>query len=237
MRPFNTRETALMQSLVPALQQAILVNKVLARQAVALEIHAELLNRSPRGGALLNRHGEVVQINRNALAILEACDGLMFEGKGIRAVLPEENIQFRKHLQTALSSSNGKISARPEICMLVTRKTAAVPLSLMFVPFHGRQPFPQDSQPQIVLFFSNLEQSADSARGVLKSLYGLTDAEAGLALLIIRGLSLEACAGRLGITLNTARTHLKKLFMKTDTNRQVELIRVMLESPATLYLE
>jgi DNA-binding CsgD family transcriptional regulator len=89
----------------------------------------------------------------------------------------------------------------------------------------------------MILFFSKLGQFSTNAKEVLKKLYGLTEAESRLAVMLLGGLSIEQSAQRLGITLNTARTHLKKLFLKTETNRQGELIRVMLESPATLYLD
>ena len=237
MRPFSAGEAALLQSIVPALQGAILVNRTLTRQAMEQKLYAELLDRLSRGIALLDGRGEVLHLNRNALSILEGGDGLMFEGKGIRAVAPDENLRFKRLMQATLSGSGGKGPAHPESCMLVTRTEADTPLSILFAPFQGGRPFPHESQTRMILFFSKLGQFSTNAKEVLKKLYGLTEAESRLAVMLLGGLSIEQSAQRLGITLNTARTHLKKLFLKTETNRQGELIRVMLESPATLYLD
>lgn len=63
---------------------------------------------------------------------------------------------------------------------------------------------------------------------LLQALFGLTLAEAKLAREIMQGDGLQACARRLGIAANTARTHLNRVFDKTGTNRQAELVRLLL---------
>jgi DNA-binding CsgD family transcriptional regulator len=60
--------------------------------------------------------------------------------------------------------------------------------------------------------------------GDLCRLYGLTRGEAALAVLLVRGKSIEDAAEELFISPHTARTHLKRIFMKTDTHRQTELV-------------
>lgn len=63
---------------------------------------------------------------------------------------------------------------------------------------------------------------------LLQALFGLTLAEARLAAEVMRGDGLQACAQRLGIAANTARTHLHRVFDKTGTKRQAELVRLLL---------
>ena len=65
----------------------------------------------------------------------------------------------------------------------------------------------------------------------LQTLHGPTRAEAELVAGLLRGERLEDYAERAGITLNTARTHLKSVFGKTDTHRQAELIRLLSSVP------
>jgi DNA-binding CsgD family transcriptional regulator len=61
-------------------------------------------------------------------------------------------------------------------------------------------------------------------------IYRLSAAESRLVCHIVSGSSLSEAAGDLRIQLHTARTYLKKIFFKTQTNRQAELVRVMLSS-------
>jgi DNA-binding CsgD family transcriptional regulator len=62
---------------------------------------------------------------------------------------------------------------------------------------------------------------------LLKAQFGLTAAQSALAVEIVQGHTLKACAQRLGISQNTARTHLSRIFEKTDTKRQAELVRLI----------
>ena len=57
----------------------------------------------------------------------------------------------------------------------------------------------------------------------LRAAFGLTTAEARIALGIARGKTLAAIAEAHGIVVSTARTQLKSVFKKTGTHRQAEL--------------
>ena len=57
----------------------------------------------------------------------------------------------------------------------------------------------------------------------LRRRYGLTEREAEIALHLAQGLGLPEAAEHLGIRLTTARTHLGRLFEKTDTRSQLAL--------------
>ena len=57
---------------------------------------------------------------------------------------------------------------------------------------------------------------------------------ARLSLGLLDGKGLASAARQNLISLNTARTHLRHVFEKTQTNRQAELVRLMLCSPALL---
>jgi DNA-binding CsgD family transcriptional regulator len=68
----------------------------------------------------------------------------------------------------------------------------------------------------------------------LRQLYGLTIAESRIAALVGRGVTLDGAASRIGISPNTARTHLRRAFAKTGTRRQIELARVVAGGAALL---
>jgi DNA-binding CsgD family transcriptional regulator len=62
---------------------------------------------------------------------------------------------------------------------------------------------------------------------LLRCRFGLTPAEAKLALQLVAGETLRAAAVKLNITYETARTELKNIFNKTETCRQAELVIVI----------
>src|SRR5262245_31059116 len=63
---------------------------------------------------------------------------------------------------------------------------------------------------------------------LLRSHFGLTQAEARLALHLVAGETLRCTAVKLSITYETARSQLKSTFNKTRTHRQAELVIVIL---------
>lgn len=67
---------------------------------------------------------------------------------------------------------------------------------------------------------------------VLKTLYGLTRKETDLVNGLLQGQSLDEYCDTHFVTANTARTHLKSIYRKTNTHRQSELVRLF----ATMFL-
>ena len=52
-----------------------------------------------------------------------------------------------------------------------------------------------------------------------------------VATALTEGRSLEEIANERGVTMATARTHLKRIFAKTTTKRQGELVAMLLRGP------
>ena len=63
---------------------------------------------------------------------------------------------------------------------------------------------------------------------LLRRHFGLTPAEARLALHLVAGETLRSAEVKLNITYESARTSLKHIFRKTGTCRQAELVIVIL---------
>ncbi len=80
-------------------------------------------------------------------------------------------------------------------------------------------------------FFLTLGEGerVDRRLAAARQIYGLSTAQARLAALLLQQHDLNAAAEVLGVTVNTARTHLKRMFEKTGTNSQVALISALLK--------
>jgi hypothetical protein len=68
---------------------------------------------------------------------------------------------------------------------------------------------------------------------LLASLYGLTHMESQLAAALYIVPKLDAAAARCGIALNTAKTHLKRVFSKCAVGSKAELLRLLALGPRT----
>ena len=101
-------------------------------------------------------------------------------------------------------------------------------------PFSEQIPAVFGSETFALLFVSDPEQKVEAVESFLREIYGLTVAEVNVAQVLASGNSLNEACELLGIKPNTARTHLKRIFSKTETSRQSELIKLILSSPANL---
>lgn len=62
--------------------------------------------------------------------------------------------------------------------------------------------------------------------------FGLSPAQQRVAELVGEGLTLDEIAARLGVSLNTVRTHLNRVFEKTGVRTRPALMRVLLMATA-----
>ena len=91
------------------------------------------------------------------------------------------------------------------------------------------------ARPRAILFITDPEEAVLVRRQSLRQDFGLTPAEAGFTREVLKADGLQAAADRLGISLTTARTHLAHVFDKTGTRRQVELVRLILQSQSATH--
>jgi DNA-binding CsgD family transcriptional regulator len=62
--------------------------------------------------------------------------------------------------------------------------------------------------------------------------YAITPAESRVMQLLVQGMAPAEAAEALGISLPTAKTHLARLFDKTGTSRQADLVRLAMSALA-----
>ena len=79
----------------------------------------------------------------------------------------------------------------------------------------------------IALFLTDPARPVGPSGESLRDRFQLTKAEAALAVQLIDGVALAEAAGILDIAYNTARSHLRAIFAKTGTHRQVQLVTLL----------
>jgi len=88
-------------------------------------------------------------------------------------------------------------------------------------------PLPCAQSPAAIISISDPDRELRPDQKILRDLFGLTSAECRLTELLSQGTNLRQAAEKLGITINTAHSHLQHIFDKTRTNRQSGLMCVL----------
>src|SRR5204863_2287614 len=102
----------------------------------------------------------------------------------------------------------------------------AAPLRTRFRLFAGIP------MPVAVVLITDPERQDPTDIELLVRTYKLTPKEATMAAKLSAGRSVKQAAEELAITYETARTHLRRIFSKTETSRQAELLLLMARLPA-----
>lgn len=234
-QPFGDTEKRFMARLVPHLQRAFQISRQFAGLQRERDGAMASLDRLPIGVILVDKTARPVFFNHHADEIMQSCRGLALSATGMTAALPRETAAFQKLIREAIDTGNGTGLGAGGVMMLSTPSGKAS-LSVVVAPLKNDRAMLDLSVPHAcaVVFVTIAERRHDFPLRVLSALYGLTPAEARLAKELANGSSLEEIAERYRITKNTVRNQLRAVFNKTGTRRQTEIVRLILNSAATL---
>jgi DNA-binding CsgD family transcriptional regulator len=178
------------------------------------------LDQLNQGLALIDKGCRVSYANTLAKTICRETDGLSIRGDELIATAKPDSSRLSFALKRAVNGGEGT-------SLRLDRPSQRRPLSVVISPL--QLPAGYLTAPAALVLISDPDRSAAPPRERLMQAYGLTVAEAGVAQLLLRGHSNAAIAERLHITVETARTHVRRLLAKTSTHRQSDLILVLLQ--------
>jgi DNA-binding CsgD family transcriptional regulator/PAS domain-containing protein len=232
MRPFSNGdfeepEIQLFDALIPHLQRAVQLQLRLAGLEGPAAGTAAILNRLPQGVLLVDAQSQVIFANLAAEALFRDRAGLYSGRDGLRAESADETRRLRKIIADC-ADPIGEVDGAGRR-LRISREDRA-PLIVLVIPQRSRLGWIDVVRPRATLFITDPEQTTAAHGGNLREDFGLTPAEAALALEILKSDGLKAAASRLGISPATAHTQLAHVFDKTGARRQAELVRLILQS-------
>lgn len=222
---------AMLRPLVPHLEAALCTRRRLAGLESRVSDLENALDRIWSAMILLDSKGRCILVNRAARAILDQRSGLCLERSMLTARGAGESARLREAISVAIATGEGK-STRAAGAVTVSRPGRR-PLQVMVAPFRSEvEAVPQNAA--VIVFLNDPEQKATVPSETLRMLFGLTPAEARLALALLDGQSLAEAADLYCVGRETVRSQVKSILQKTGTRRQAELVRLLagLESTA-----
>ena len=194
-----------------------------------------VIDQLPVGIILVDRNLKVVHSNTSAEQILEASPGVLAMRGHVMAIDDENHAELHMLVRRAADRGESRGVASSEMLTLTDAKAehsvvVVVTASPTGNPASGEPPY-------VVLLLFDIPGYRELSAPVLRQLFGLTRSEARLVQSLAGGASLDEGARQLGISVNTARTHLKHIFHKTGAKRQSELIHQVETGPAAILLQ
>jgi len=225
--PFELEATALCRLLAPHLSRAfeLTLQTLAARAERAAALRT--LDFIQLGIVLLDSSGRVYHVNAAARRLCDEADGLSIDAGALRAAERDEHEELTRRVRQVAASCARPGRGRSGVLTL-TRPSMRRALEVLVAPLQGSTVALSPGTPAVVVFVSDPELPHEGYEGILRRLYGLTEAEARLALFVIQGVGIAAAARTLGIGLSTARSQAQKVFQKTGTRGQTELVSLLL---------
>lgn len=208
---------------VPHVQRAVRLRMHMQRLSAHAGLASVVLDSLNTPLLVLDEHSRILLSNAEADALLRRLPQLMvYQGclhlKGIRAGL------FEQLLRSACGRPGPAIAGGASIAEL----NGLSPLQLLVLPMPAcMQAFNHWQRPLALVLFHDPNQAHSIQPHLLQQLYGLTPAEARLALTLYRGNSPAQAAQHQGISVGTVRVQLKAIFAKTGVSRQSDLMRLL----------
>ena len=180
------------------------------------------------GYVLLESDGTICRTTPRADRILARNDGLAsIQGK----ICGGRDSVTRRLLsaidQTAKAADCAGLHASS---VVVPRPSGARGYFVSFLPVEHRGPGALRGIRLVLMVISDPSEELTIPEARLRDLFGLSRSEAKVANGMLNGLDPKEIAETLGLGISTVRSHLRRIFDKTDTKRQSELVRLLFQA-------
>lgn len=236
--PLSPQALAFAERLRPHLSRACRVGLdhfVYSTQAL---VGSALVNKLHQPVMLLTTSGEVMQMNQAATKLLQrtplvqVADGRLLLPERYRQTFADHCVALENHVR--FGSGDGAPDANLQSLRIESGNGEAADMVYAFysmlLPERVMGSFGLRPLVMLFLYHPGSAQVIDSS--LLTAAFGLSHAECRIATMLADGMHLKTIADTLGVQYDTVRKQLLSIYQKTSTNRQPELVRLLLHMPA-----
>ena len=231
--PMNEQQVQKLDLLVPHLQRAMVIQNELSQlKEREKALHANL-NRLLIGLILFDKHLQPVYINPVAQSILKYHPALKLENGNIFASDYADTEKIHNALSKAVSATTADYIDDMSTSLGIKHPECTTTLPVIISPMKGiTQGFgPENVNAYAAMCLSDPERAYPVEADKLVDIYGLTKAEAQVAISMANGLSPSEIAKMNNVQISTVRSQLKAIYNKIGVKTQAELVKTLLTGP------
>ncbi len=223
--PVTDEEVGALRLLGPHFRRAVEISNLLDMKTIEAATFASTLEALTAGVVHADREACIVHANAAARAMLEAADPIRIaQGR-----LQLASAQASNALADAIARCAERLDQLGQRGISIpARMKDGRPFVAHVLPIRGEETRRRLEQRAIAaVFIARSETAPQMPAAALALLYDVTPAETRVFELMVEGLALKEIAEKLGVSITTVRTHVGRLFQKTGTSRQAELVALM----------
>ena len=221
--PFTDLQLGRFRQLAPHLRRVIAITNLIEREAADKQVLKRTLDGVATAVFLVAPDARIVHANSAGEALFR--EGIISPAEaGCLPVVsgPQRNSNVPGQSHGPIFAEVGPMDA-PIVIRLMGKRDGDAPIVGHVLPLLGSW----KSQDCIAAVFVARDQGNHVDHAHVSASLGLTPAEWRIVAKLTSGASIADAAIALGITISTARTHLSRVFAKTGTSRQGELVALV----------
>jgi DNA-binding CsgD family transcriptional regulator len=218
---FSKDDIAELQRWIPHVTRALQLRRTFAQRQYHADGLASALDRIEAGVVVLNGDDKAVFVNATMRAIAERRDGLSLDRNGRpRAIKSDVQIRLSALINDAATGGPGGMLA-------VSRdhQARAYPVLVSQLATSLQLPLLGEGRGAVIVLVHDPDSRPRRAEEILQVGFGLTPGAARLVAALAADDDLKAFAQREGVTIHTARFHLRTALTRTGTKTQSDLVR------------
>lgn len=219
---FTDTDIATVERLTPHLRRILQLRRQFAGLLARNAAFEATLDRLPSGVALLDRQGRALFVNRAMQIVARRADGFLLGASGFP--VPghvEVRRKFHHMLADVLRGGAGGALSVPS-----ARSDRAYAVLVARAP--GEDDVAPERAAAALVIVHDPASRPLSRSDILKQALGLPEGASQLALALASDDDLKSFAERQGITIHTARFHLRTALARTGARTQSELVRLVI---------
>jgi DNA-binding CsgD family transcriptional regulator/PAS domain-containing protein len=229
--PFEAADLKLLQRLQPHLSQAATLFHKFADLRATKERTVAALERLPWGVLIVSGDGKILDMNGAAEAHLKAGKVIKSNRGRIETAYAEQASALHRMIADAAGAAVGKL-CKPGGLLRMERPSGKGYVDILIAPLRqAKSDITQAATSAAILFIADSENQPIIPATWLQQLYGLTPAEAVVALALASGKTIGQIAEMNGVTKNTVRVQTQRILEKTGVGRQAELVALLSRMP------
>ncbi len=196
----------------------------------------EALDAVPIGMIITDIGAKIVHINSTAKRLIQQGDGLIERGGVLSAYARRDATRLRTAIRDMITNARRAGRTKAGVVSL-SRPSSEHPLHIVVKHIWCGSGDTEGTHtgPLANLFVTDPDRRMAAPANLVGPFFDLTPAESIVLERLVYGLSLQEIATTLGTSRNTVRNQLQVIFEKTGTNRQSDLIRLVLSTAVWLY--
>ncbi len=230
---FGNGDRKIMERLLPHLQRAVQVHTRLNLAQRATEFSLEALSDLQVATICVTAQRKLIFANKQGEKTLEHGGWLTVSRGAVQVSDLAQSRNFERLVADAAQMSSGEGNAAGGL--LTVKNRLGLSTCMLVSPFRALAAGFGPALPAAVLMFSDsasMPGEHEQPEKILIKAFGLTPAEARLASALGAGETLADYANRTVVSINTAKTHLRKVLLKTGCSRQALLMQLLSQNAA-----